>query len=207
MKFPSLVFVLRLIYFLIFFSNSYRIFSNFLNRLSDSKTARILVYCNQLANPLYFFYCIKGMNKTNIHYKNNKLFVASIAIVVALALFVSPMLNVDDALATHNKKNKAKQSIDQSQSSNQNAGCVSGVTTFLSCNNVSFQHQKNSGNNALAQDDDDDSGGNSADQSISQSQSSSQNSQVVSGGDTVGSGNNINVQNQENSGSNAAAQS
>ena len=65
------------------------------------------------------------------------------------------MLNVDDALATNNKKNKAKQSIDQSQSSNQNAGCVSGGTTFISCNNVSFQHQKNSGNNALAQDDDD----------------------------------------------------
>src|SRR5689334_19323317 len=100
-----------------------------------------------------------GMNKPNIHNKNKnqnkKLIVASIAIVMALALFASPMLNVDDALATHNKKNKAKQSIDQSQSSNQNAGCVSGVTTFLSCNNVSFQHQKNSGNNALAQDDDD----------------------------------------------------
>jgi hypothetical protein len=147
-----------------------------------------------------------GMNKTNIQNKN-KLFVASIAIVVALALFVSPMLNVDDALATHNKKNKAKQSIDQSQSSNQNAGCVSGVTTFLSCNNVSFQHQKNSGNNALAQSGQGGQGGNSAEQSISQSQSSSQNSQVVSGGDTIGSGNNINVQSQENTGSNALAQS
>ncbi len=151
------------------------------------------------------------MNKTNIQNKNNntnkKLFVASITIVVALALFVSPMLNVDDALATQNKKNKAKQSIDQSQSSNQNAQCASGGTTFLSCNNLSFQHQFNSGNNALAQDDDDDNGGNSADQSISQSQSSEQNSQVVSGGDTIGSRNNINVQNQENSGSNAAAQS
>src|SRR6187455_3880007 len=120
------------------------------------------------------------MNKTNIHNKNknknNKLFVASIAIVVALALFVSPMLNVDDALATYNKKNKAKQSIDQSQSSNQNAGCVSGGTTFLSCNNLSFQHQKNSGNNALAQQNNG-QGVNSAEQSISQSQSSSQNSQ------------------------------
>ena len=152
------------------------------------------------------------MNKTNIHNQNKnqnkskKLFVASIAIVVALTLFVSPMLNVDDALATHNKKNKAKQSIDQSQSSNQNAGCVSGGTTFISCNNLSFQHQKNSGNNALAQDDDDGNGGNSADQSISQSQSSNQNSQVVSGADTIGSGNNINVQSQENTGSNAAAQ-
>ena len=149
------------------------------------------------------------MNKTNIHnqIKNSKIFIASIAIMVALTLFVSPMLNVDDALATYNKKNKAKQSIDQSQSSNQNAGCVSGGTTFLSCNNLSFQHQKNSGNNALAQDDDDGNGGNSAEQSISQSQSSSQNSQVVSGADTIGSGNNINVQNQENSGSNALAQS
>ena len=49
-------------------------------------------------------------------------------------------------------------------------------------------------------------GGNSAEQSISQSQSSSQNSQVVSGADTIGSGNNINVQSQENTGSNAAAQ-
>src|SRR5215510_11379127 len=109
------------------------------------------------------------MNKTkNIHNQNNnkskKLIIASIAIVVALTLFVSPMLNVDDALATHNKKNKAKQSIDQSQSSNQNAQCVSGVTTFLSCNNLSFQHQKNSGNNALAQQAG--QGGNSAEQSI-----------------------------------------
>ena|SRR6188472_3920666 len=153
------------------------------------------------------------MNKTNIHNqnkykyknKNSKIFVASIAIVVALTLFVSPMLNVDDALATHNKKNKSKQSIDQSQSSNQNAGCVSGVTTFLSCNNLSFQHQKNTGNNALAQQNNG-QGGNSAEQSISQSQSSSQNSQVVSGADTIGSGNNINVQSQENTGSNAASQ-
>ncbi len=175
----------------------------FLQTISNSKTARILEYCNQLEIPIYFFYNIKGMNKTNIQNKNKKLFVASIAIVVALALFVSPMLNVDDALATHNKKNKTKQSIDQSQSSNQNAGCVSGGTTFLSCNNLSFQHQKNSGSNALAQGG---QGGNSAEQSISQSQSSSQNSQVVSGADTIGSGNNINVQSQENTGSNALAQ-
>jgi hypothetical protein len=150
------------------------------------------------------------MNKTNIHNKNknNKLIVASIAIVVALALITSPLVAMDnDAFATKKKRgNHAEQSISQSQSSNQNAGCVSGLTTFLSCNNLSFQNQKNTGNNALAQDNDD-HGGNSADQSISQSQSSNQNSQVVSGADTIGSGNNINVQNQENSGSNAAAQS
>jgi hypothetical protein len=151
------------------------------------------------------------MNKTNnIHNKNKKLFVESIAIVVTLALFASPIVAMDDAFATKKKYkggNVAQQSISQSQASVQNALCASGGATFLSCNNVNLQNQKNTGNNALAQDDDDDNGGNSADQSISQSQSSSQNSQVVSGGDTIDSGNNINVQNQENSGSNAAAQS
>ncbi|HSA75092.1 MAG TPA: hypothetical protein VLE21_02780 [Candidatus Nitrosocosmicus sp.] len=149
------------------------------------------------------------MNKTNIHNKN-KLLVATIAIVVAFALIASPMVTMgNDAFATkkiYKDGNVAEQSISQSQASVQNALCASGGTTFLSCNNVSFQNQKNAGNNALAQDDDDNDG-NSAKQSISQSQFSSQNSQVVSGGDTIGSGNNINVQNQENSGSNAAAQS
>lgn len=146
------------------------------------------------------------MNKTkNIH---NKKYVitASIAVVVALALFASPLVTMDnDIFATKKKKgNHAEQSISQSQTSNQNAGCVSSGTTFLSCNNLSFQHQKNTGNNALAQSG---HGGNFADQSISQSQSSSQTSNVVSGGNTIGSGNNINVQSQENCGSNAAVQS
>lgn len=48
---------------------------------------------------------------------------------------------------------------------------------------------------------------NQATQIIAQSQKSSQHSQVVSGGDSVGSGNNINFQFQGNSGSNALAQS
>ena len=152
-----------------------------------------------------------GMNKTNIYNKNkNKLFVASIAIVVALALITSPLVAMDDAFATKKKKgNVAHQAIEQSQSSLQNALCVSGSGTFVSCNNLSFQNQKNTGNNALAQQGGSGSGkgGNSAEQSISQSQSSDQNSQVVSGGDTIGSGNNVNVQSQTNSGSNAAAQS
>jgi hypothetical protein len=149
------------------------------------------------------------MNKTNIHNKNkNKLFVASIAIVVALALITSPIMAMDDAFATKKKKgNVAQQAIEQSQSSIQNALCVSGSGTFVSCNNFSFQNQKNTGNNALAQQGGNGKGGNSAEQSISQSQSSNQNSQVVSGGDTIGSGNNVNVQSQTNSGSNAAAQS
>jgi hypothetical protein len=152
---------------------------------------------------------MNGMNKTNIHNNNkNKLFVASIAIVVALALIASPLVAMDDAFATKKKKggNVAQQAIEQSQASVQNALCVSGSGTFVSCNNLSFQNQKNTGNNALAQQGNG-KGGNSAEQSISQSQSSSQNSQVVSGGDTIGSGNNVNVQSQTNSGNNAAAQS
>lgn len=48
---------------------------------------------------------------------------------------------------------------------------------------------------------------NSAQQIISQVQKSNQKSQVLSGGDSIGSGNNINIQGQFNSGSNALAQS
>ena len=55
-------------------------------------------------------------------------------------------------------------------------------------------------------DDDNDDDGNRASQGIGQSQSSSQNSQIVSGGDSIGSGNNFSFQNQENSGNNALAQ-
>jgi len=48
--------------------------------------------------------------------------------------------------------------------------------------------------------------GNFASQAIGQEQDSEQNSQVVSGEDSIGSGNNFSFQNQENSGNNAAAQ-
>ena len=47
--------------------------------------------------------------------------------------------------------NTANQGIGQSQSSNQNALCVSGSGTFVSCNNLNAQSQQNSGSNALAQ--------------------------------------------------------
>ena len=100
---------------------------------------------------------------------------------------------------------KHSQGIGQSQSSSQNSQCVSGGSTSASCNNISVQNQQNSGNNALAQDGNG-KGGNKASQGIGQSQSSSQNSQVVSGGNTVGSGNNFNFQNQVNTGNNALAQ-
>ncbi len=47
---------------------------------------------------------------------------------------------------------------------------------------------------------------NDASQGIGQSQSSEQNSQVVSGGDSINSGNNINIQGQSNSGNDALGQ-
>jgi hypothetical protein len=47
--------------------------------------------------------------------------------------------------------NYASQSIDQIQVSEQNAQCVSGTFTALSCNNVGLQFQINDGNLALGQ--------------------------------------------------------
>ena len=104
--------------------------------------------------------------------------------------------------------NEAEQEIEQEQSSEQSALCVSGSGTFLSCNNINVQAQNNEGSNALAQSSGGYGGGdNEAEQEIEQEQSSEQSSQVVSGDDSVLSGNNVNVQLQNNEGSNAAAQS
>jgi Ni/Co efflux regulator RcnB len=47
--------------------------------------------------------------------------------------------------------NDASQSINQLQVSEQNAQCVSGTFTALSCNNLGFQFQDNDGNLALGQ--------------------------------------------------------
>ncbi|CAN5773987.1 hypothetical protein BH23THE1_BH23THE1_09270 [soil metagenome] len=54
-----------------------------------------------------------------------------------------------------NKKGKGNdggQEIDQEQDNKQNAQCVSGEDAIVSCNNLGFQDQINSGNNALGQD-------------------------------------------------------
>jgi hypothetical protein len=80
----------------------------------------------------------------------------------------------NDVCLTKIKRNKATQSIEQSQSLVQNSLYSSGATTFISCNIVIFQNQNNTGNNALAQQDDNDEGDNLAEQSISQLQSSNQ---------------------------------
>ena len=59
---------------------------------------------------------------------------------------------------------------------------------------------------AWGNDHDNDDDGNRTSQIIAQVQRSIQNSQVVSGGDTIGSGNNFNFQSQKNSGNNALGQ-
>jgi hypothetical protein len=47
--------------------------------------------------------------------------------------------------------NEAEQAILQGQASEQNAQCVSGDVTLISCNNVGLQFQNNEGNLALGQ--------------------------------------------------------
>ena len=120
------------------------------------------------------------------------------------------MLTLAPALAGNGNvlASTSEQAIEQAQISSQAALCASGTNTLLSCNNISLQDQNNTGNNALAQ-----SGGNgllsgnSAAQGIGQSQESDQSSLVASGGNTDLSGNNINLQDQTNTGNNALAQS
>ncbi len=105
--------------------------------------------------------------------------------------------------------NLASQGIGQFQSSSQNSQCVSGGDIQDSCNNTSIQNQQNSGNNGLAQQIAQQVGSigdNLASQIIGQVQSSFQNSQVVSGGDIVDSGNSINLQNLLNTGNIALGQ-
>ena len=115
----------------------------------------------------------------------------------------------DDENHDDGKGNLASQGIGQVQSSSQNAQCVSGGDIQDSCNSTSIQNQQNSGNNGLAQQIAQQVGSigdNLASQIIGQVQSSFQNSQVVSGGDIVDSGNSINLQNLLNTGNNALGQ-
>jgi hypothetical protein len=139
----------------------------------------------------------------------NKAIITTTALAISFILLMGPTSMTLDVFAQGNSVN---QGIGQSQASTQLGICVSGDGTLFSCNNLSVQNQENEGNNAAAQSggngngDDDDDGGNSANQGIGQSQSSSQSSGVVSGDDSVLSGNNVNVQNQNNEGNNAAAQ-
>jgi len=79
----------------------------------------------------------------------SKTLLVSTAVVLALALVLAPVAISEDVLAK--KSNKTKQIISQSQKSKQNSQVVSGGSSVLSGNNLNFQFQSNTGNNALAQ--------------------------------------------------------
>lgn len=67
--------------------------------------------------------------------------------------FGSKSINDDDDNDNNDDDgNSSNQGIGQNQDNEQNAQCVSGEDAIVSCDNVSFQNQVNSGNNALAQD-------------------------------------------------------
>ena len=142
---------------------------------------------------------------------NKKPHILAVVAVVTFALFLSPTLAVNDVLATDkkNKGNDSDQDIDQSQSSRQNAQCVSGEDVIASCNNLSVQDQDNDGNNAAGQQNGGDSKkgkGNDGDQGIDQDQDNKQNAQCVSGEDAIVSCNQLSFQEQVNSGNNALGQ-
>ena len=66
--------------------------------------------------------------------------------------FGSKTIGDDDDDDDDDNGNRSNQGIGQEQDNEQNAQCVSGEDAIVSCDNVSFQNQVNSGNNALAQD-------------------------------------------------------
>ena len=85
--------------------------------------------------------------------------------------------------------------------------CLSGIDTFISCNNLSVQNQENSGDNVAGQSGGNGKGsGNSAEQAIGQAQDSRQFAVCVSGDGTFLSCNNLNLQNQVNDGNNVLGQ-
>ena len=110
--------------------------------------------------------------------------------------------NDDDDGDDDDDGNDSNQGIGQSQSSHQNSQCVAGGSLSNSCNNVSFQNQDNSGNNAAGQEGD----GNDSNQGIGQDQDNKQTAQCVSGEDAIVSCNNVSFQNQVNSGFNVLGQ-
>ena len=70
---------------------------------------------------------------------------------VAAALIGSVVTFGDNMAFATGKSNDAEQEIEQEQESEQNAQCVSGEITFVSCNNVGIQLQKQLGDLALGQ--------------------------------------------------------
>jgi hypothetical protein len=103
---------------------------------------------------------------------NKKIQVSILSIFIAAAL-IGSVVTIGDNMAFADRKDKhddddnkkeyksyykgkhsgndAEQAILQGQASEQNAQCVSGDVTFISCNNVGLQFQNNEGNLALGQ--------------------------------------------------------
>jgi hypothetical protein len=83
--------------------------------------------------------------------KNYK--VGIFAMFIAAALVGSVVAFGDNYAYAGGKKksNDAEQEIEQGQSNEQNAQCVSGEFTLLGCNNVGLQLQDQLGNMALGQ--------------------------------------------------------
>ena len=70
---------------------------------------------------------------------------------MAAALVGSVVAFGDNMAFATGKHNEAEQEIEQGQSNEQNAQCVSGIFTIAGCNNVGFLFQNNEGNLALGQ--------------------------------------------------------
>jgi hypothetical protein len=84
--------------------------------------------------------------------KNYK--VGIFAMFIAAALVGSVVAFGDNyayAGGKNKKSNDSEQSIEQGQASAQNAQCVSGEITFVSCNNVGLMFQFQDGNIAAGQ--------------------------------------------------------
>ena len=83
--------------------------------------------------------------------KNYK--VGVFAMFIAAALIGSVVAFGDNYAYVGGKKkhNDAEQEIEQEQSNEQNAQCVSGEFTIAGCNNVGLLFQNNEGNLALGQ--------------------------------------------------------
>ena len=89
--------------------------------------------------------------------------------------YLSTIIKVLDSFDFHN----VNQGIGQSQASTQLGVCVSGDTTFISCNNLNPQNEASSDSNAVGEQGDDDDKNTTANQVIDQSQSSNQNPPIV----------------------------
>src|SRR5687768_10950992 len=127
----------------------------------------------------------------------NKALMTSTVLAISFVLLLGPTSMTMNVFA---QGNSANQGIGQSQSSNQNALCVSGTGTIVSCNNLNAQNQTNTRISALALTGSSGKHGNTANQGIGQSQSSNQNAACLSGAGTIASCNNLNAQKQTNTG-------